>query len=196
MAGTKISLLVLAIFYRHDPSPRTTPLRHPPPLDCFWAPFLWVSVIPTTTYPMALDYIDHQNAFRACTFIHILGRVPDGTCPSSLILLCTLLSLFVDRFCFRSFRTVSSCIMFYVIVACLYCITTHFFSLSVAFRAFQSDSGLSLSCNHVMCIRPHPRSLHRDCILPFTTSSLLTSCSRLSPIHLFFSHHGPQHPRF
>jgi len=66
--------------------------------------------------PTVLDYID------LFIFIHILGPVPYGTNPSSLILLCTLLSLSVGRHCFYSSRcpTVSLFIMLSVIVARLY----------------------------------------------------------------------------
>jgi len=47
--------------------------------------------------PMVLDSIDLQITFRTRIFIRILGYVVDSPSPSSLILLCTLLSLFVGH---------------------------------------------------------------------------------------------------
>jgi len=125
--------------------------------------------------PMALDPIDLQNAFRTCIFIHILGYVPDGANPSSLILLCTLLSLFVGRFCFYSSRspTISLFIMFYVIVACVY-------------RAITNRS-------------PYSTMSSRACCLPFTVPQLsFLIPSILLPAEPHFPlifRHGPQHPR-
>ena len=50
--------------------------------------------------PVVLDSIDLRIPIRTRIFIHILGYVAGGVSPPSLILLCTLLSLFYRSFVF------------------------------------------------------------------------------------------------
>jgi len=122
--------------------------------------------------PMALDSIDLQNAFRMCIFIHILGYVPDGASPSSLILLCTLLSLFVGRLCFHSNRspTISLFIVFYVIVACVY-------------HTITNPTVPTQQQQHHVVVSP---LLFRIFPLPLLPSLFFPSYPRLSRISLLF----------